>query len=60
MRNKKLAGIANSKKKWLQGFQKKIPVIRALTTKGLEPVHIAKMAKKIGFSEKTDITKETL
>ena len=60
MRNKKLAQTAQQKKRWLMSFQKKIPVIRALTTKGLEPSHIAKMAKKIGFSEKTDITKETL
>ena len=41
-------------------FQKKIPVIRALTTKGLKEVHIQKMAKKIGHSEKTDITKQPL
>ena len=55
-----LVKLARFKKDWLQKFYKKIPVIRVLTTKGLEPVHIAKMAKKIGHSEKTDITKEPL
>ena len=55
-----LVKLARFKKDWLQKFHKKIAVIRVLTTKGLEAVHIAKMAKKIGHSEKTDITKEPL
>lgn len=57
-KNKKLTDIATNRKKFLTSFQKKIPVIRALTTKGLEPAHIAKMAKKVGQSG--DITKNAL
>ena len=60
MRIKKLEQQSKFKKEWLLKFQKKIPVIRALTTKGLKETHIAKMAKKIGMSEKTDITKQPL
>ena len=59
-RNKKLEGLAKGRKDFLMKFQKKIPVIRALTTQGLKEVHISKMAKKIGMSEKTDITKQAL
>lgn len=60
MRIKRLEQQAKFKKESLLKFQKKIPVIRALTTKGLKESHIAKMAKKIGLSEKTDITKQPL
>lgn len=60
MRLKRQEKLATGKKDFLQKFQKKIPVIRALTTKGLKPEHIAKMAKKIGADPKTDITKQPL
>ena len=60
MKLKKLEGLAKAKKDVLMKFHKKIPVIRALTTKGLEPGHITKMAKKLGQPEKTDVTKSTL
>jgi hypothetical protein len=60
MKLKRLEGLAKGKKEFLMKFQKKIPVIRALTTKGLKETHISKMAKKLGHSEKTDITKQTL
>ena len=60
MKLKNLEKLAKGKKEVLTKFRGKIPVIRALTTKGLEPVHIAKMAKKLGQGEKTDVTKVTL
>ena len=59
-RLKKLEQLAKSRREWLMKFQKKIPVVRALTTQGLKEVHIAKMAKKIGVSEKTNITLQPL
>ena len=57
MKLRKLSQLAKSKKEGLLKFQKKIPVIRALTTKGLKEVHISKMAKELNHTEKTDITK---
>lgn len=41
-------------------FNKKIPVIRALTTKGLKEGHIAKMSKKIGLGDKVNCTEQPL
>jgi len=60
MRLKKHETFAKSSKDNLMKFQKKIPVIRALTTKGLKESHISKMSKKLGLPEKTDCTKQSL
>ena len=60
VKNTRLMNIASSRKAWLMKFQKKIPVIRALTTQGLKLEHIYKMSKRINMGDKTDITKQNL
>lgn len=60
MKNVKLERNAKNKKDTLMKFQKKIPVIRALTTKGLKESHIIKMSKKIGLGEKVNCTLQPL
>lgn len=59
MKNK-LERLAKNKKDTLMKFNKKIPVIRALTTKGLKENHIAKMSKKIGLGDKVNCTEQPL
>jgi len=56
LRIKKLEQQAKNQKEELMKFQKKIPVVRCLTTKGLKESHIQKMAKKIGMAGQ-DVTK---
>ena len=60
MRLGKLVNYAKNKKEFLAKFSKKIPVIKVLNTEGLKESHIAKMAKKLGLGEKTDITRQPL
>ena len=60
MRLKRLEQIANGRRVFLGKFQKKIPIINALCTKGLKEGHIFKMSKKIGMGDRTDITKQPL
>ena len=52
--------IANGRRAFLAKFQKKIPIINALCTKGLKESHIFKMSKRIGMGDRTDITKQPL
>ena len=60
MKLKRLDLIASGRKAWLMKFQKKIPVIRALTTPGLKLEHIHRMSQRIKMGDTTDITKQTL
>lgn len=60
MKSKNLLRQIQLQKNWLDGFHKKIPVIRCLTTKGLKENHIQEMAKELGQQPSFNVTEASM